>query len=179
MSGTTYYQRNRGVILNRAKDYYENNKELLRERTKNKYRELSEEEKNRERECGKSRYHNMSEEKKKRLKEYQKTYRDAKRHISQIQMSIKEHYKIAIAKIFVLLLRSDGFLIIIIKALNAWAHLAIHKAFIILSLKHHLIFQKLITRFIIINQLHYQIHYQSHYQIHYQIYQMNLDLNHH
>ena len=32
MSGTTYYQRNREVILNRAKDYYENNKELLRER---------------------------------------------------------------------------------------------------------------------------------------------------
>ena len=32
MSGTTYYQRNGEVILNRAKDYYENNKELLRER---------------------------------------------------------------------------------------------------------------------------------------------------
>ena len=32
MSETTYYQRNREVILNRAKDYYENNKELLRER---------------------------------------------------------------------------------------------------------------------------------------------------
>ena len=32
MSETTYYQRNRKVILNRAKDYYENNKELLRER---------------------------------------------------------------------------------------------------------------------------------------------------
>ena len=31
MSGTTYYQRNREVILNRAKDYYENKKELLRE----------------------------------------------------------------------------------------------------------------------------------------------------
>ena len=29
MSGTTYYQRNREVILNRAKDYYKNNKELL------------------------------------------------------------------------------------------------------------------------------------------------------
>ena len=40
-SGTTYYQRNREVILNRAKDYYENNKELLREteRAKDKYRE--------------------------------------------------------------------------------------------------------------------------------------------
>ena len=32
MSETTYYQRNREVILNRANDYYENNKELLRER---------------------------------------------------------------------------------------------------------------------------------------------------
>ena len=29
MSETTYYQRNREVILNRTKDYYENNKELL------------------------------------------------------------------------------------------------------------------------------------------------------
>ena len=34
MSGTTYYERNRDVILNRAKDCYENNKELLRERAK-------------------------------------------------------------------------------------------------------------------------------------------------
>ena len=45
MSETTYYERNRNVILNRAKDYYTNNKELLRERGKNKYRELAEEEK--------------------------------------------------------------------------------------------------------------------------------------
>ena len=29
MSRRTYYQRNREVILNRAKDYYGNNKELL------------------------------------------------------------------------------------------------------------------------------------------------------
>ena len=40
-----YYWRNRDVILNRAKDYYEYNKE---------------------------RYRNMSEEKKQRLNEYQK-----------------------------------------------------------------------------------------------------------
>ena len=45
MSETTYYERNRDVMLNRAKYYYEN-KELLRERAKNKYRELSEEAKN-------------------------------------------------------------------------------------------------------------------------------------
>ena len=28
MSETTYYQRNRGMILNRAKEYYEINKEI-------------------------------------------------------------------------------------------------------------------------------------------------------
>ena len=42
----TYYQRNRDVILNRAKDYYENNKERLRVQARDKYRNLSEEEKN-------------------------------------------------------------------------------------------------------------------------------------
>ena len=41
----TYYQRNREVILNRAKDYYENDKERLREQARDKYRNLSEEEK--------------------------------------------------------------------------------------------------------------------------------------
>ena len=34
MSETTYYQRNKEVILNRAKNYSENNKELLRESKK-------------------------------------------------------------------------------------------------------------------------------------------------
>ena len=29
MSGLTYYQRNRDVMLNRSKDYYENYKERL------------------------------------------------------------------------------------------------------------------------------------------------------
>ena len=39
----TFYQKNtRDVILNRAKDYYENNKERLREQAKNKCRNLSE-----------------------------------------------------------------------------------------------------------------------------------------
>ena len=34
MSERTYYERSRDVILNRAKDYYKNNKKLLRERKK-------------------------------------------------------------------------------------------------------------------------------------------------
>ena len=42
----TYCQRNRDVILNRGKDYYENNKERLREQARDKYRNLPEEEKN-------------------------------------------------------------------------------------------------------------------------------------
>ena len=41
----TYYQRNRNLILNRAKDYYENDKERLRGQARDKYRNLSEEEK--------------------------------------------------------------------------------------------------------------------------------------
>ena len=31
MNNTTYYQGNRKIILNRVKDYYENDKERLRE----------------------------------------------------------------------------------------------------------------------------------------------------
>ena len=31
MNNSTYYQRNREIILNRAKDYYENDRERLRE----------------------------------------------------------------------------------------------------------------------------------------------------
>ena len=69
----TYHQRNKDVMLNKAKDYYKNDKERLREQARNKYRNLSEEEKkNKKREHGKKRYHSMSEEKKQRLKEYQK-----------------------------------------------------------------------------------------------------------
>ena len=68
----TYYQTNKEVILNRAKDYYEKGKERLREKARHKYRNLSEEDKNKKREYGKNRYHNMSEEKKQKLKEYQK-----------------------------------------------------------------------------------------------------------
>ena len=42
----TYYQRNRDLILNKAKDFYKNNKERLREQASNKCKSLSELEKN-------------------------------------------------------------------------------------------------------------------------------------
>ena len=62
----TYYQKSRDVMLNRAKDYYENNKERLREQARDKWRNLSAEEKIKKENMGI--YHNMSEEKKQRLK---------------------------------------------------------------------------------------------------------------
>ena len=41
MSEKTYYQRNSYVILNGAKDYYENDKEKLREQARDRDRNLS------------------------------------------------------------------------------------------------------------------------------------------
>ena len=80
MSKTIYYQKNRDVILNRPKDYYENDKKSLREQGRDKYSNLSEEDINKKREYGKkNRYHNRSDEKKQRLKEYQKSYRETKK----------------------------------------------------------------------------------------------------
>ena len=62
------------MILNRAKDYYENDKERLRDQARDKYRNLSEQKKINiwKKEYGKNRYCHMSQEKKQRLKEYQK-----------------------------------------------------------------------------------------------------------
>ena len=66
------------MILNGAKDYSENGKKRLREQTRDNYRNLPEEDKNKNREYGRNRYHDMSE-KKQRLKEYQKKYRETKK----------------------------------------------------------------------------------------------------
>ena len=41
MSNRTSYQRNRDVTLKRAKEYYENDTERLREQARDKYRNLS------------------------------------------------------------------------------------------------------------------------------------------
>ena len=77
MSESTYYQRNKPVILNRPKEY-KNNKEALRKKARNKLRELSEEEKDIKREYGRNRYKNMSEKKKQELREYQKNRKSKK-----------------------------------------------------------------------------------------------------
>ena len=53
------------MLLNRSKNYYHENKEILKEKTRNKRRELSDEQKNIKRDYGRNIYHNMSEEKNK------------------------------------------------------------------------------------------------------------------
>ena len=67
------------VILNTAKHYYENDEEGLSKEARDKYRNLSEEEKNKKTEYGKNSYQNMAKEKKQRRKEYQKNYREARK----------------------------------------------------------------------------------------------------
>ena len=55
-NNTTYYQRNREIALNKAKDYYKNNYEKLKKQGRDKYRNLSEEDKIKKRDYGKNRY---------------------------------------------------------------------------------------------------------------------------
>ena len=45
MNEKTYSQRNRETMLNKAKEYYDDSKERFREEARNKYSELSREEK--------------------------------------------------------------------------------------------------------------------------------------
>ena len=66
------------MILNRAKDYYENDNERLRRQTKDKYRNLSEEEKKREN-IGRIDIAICLKKKKQRLNGYQKNYRETKK----------------------------------------------------------------------------------------------------
>ena len=61
ITNLTYHQKKRNTIQNKAKVYYKNNKDRLKKQVRDKYRSLSEEEKNKKREYGKNRYHNMSE----------------------------------------------------------------------------------------------------------------------
>ena len=52
MNNTTYYQRSRDIALNKAKGYYKDNNERLKKQARDKYRNLSEEDRNKKREYG-------------------------------------------------------------------------------------------------------------------------------
>ena len=74
-------KKDKDVILNRAKDYAENDKKRLKKKARDKKinTEICLNKKKIKREYGKNRYHNMSEEKKQKLKIFQKNYREAKK----------------------------------------------------------------------------------------------------
>ena len=54
MNNTTYYQRNRDMVLSKAKENYKNNNERLKKQSRDKYRNLSEEDKKKKREYEKN-----------------------------------------------------------------------------------------------------------------------------
>ena len=68
----TYYLTDRAVIIKTVKYNYKKDIEGLRKQGKNKYRELSEEEKNTKREYWRNRYLNASKKRKKKQKNIKK-----------------------------------------------------------------------------------------------------------
>ena len=93
MPSKIFYQRHRKELLQKQRDFYETNKELIKQQARIKYLSLSPEEKvkrseypknwynnlpddkkNIKREYGKNRYHNMTDEEKQKYKENQKNY---------------------------------------------------------------------------------------------------------
>ena len=62
----TYYQKNKELVLNKAKEYYKNNKDRLSKQAREKYAGLSEEEKDKKREYRRNKYHTMSGKKQKK-----------------------------------------------------------------------------------------------------------------
>ena len=58
----TYYQKNRDLVLCKAKQYNKNNKDKLSKQARDEYNNLPEEEKDKKREYRRNRHYNMSEE---------------------------------------------------------------------------------------------------------------------
>ena len=82
MSKKDYYEKKhkqiilgRDVLLNRSKEYYINNRELIRERARNKYKSLTEDKKQKMKDYQKEYQKKYRDGK----KEYQKKYREAKK----------------------------------------------------------------------------------------------------
>ena len=67
------------ILQNIGTKYYESNKKVLKDKARDKYRNLSNEEKNKKREYGRDRYHNMSGVKNTETKRTSKHYREAKK----------------------------------------------------------------------------------------------------
>ena len=68
-------------MLNKAREYYKNNRELLKECVKNRYNSLTEDKKQK-----------LKEYKKEYKKEYQKRYQNKYRSLSEDEKDIKRQY---------------------------------------------------------------------------------------
>ena len=75
------------MLLNRSKEYYINNRELIRERARNKYEPLAEDKKQKMKDYRKQYRENMTDEQKQKSREYQKEYREAKKLNNKIAVS--------------------------------------------------------------------------------------------
>ena len=64
MPTKVFYQRNRKTLLKMKKDFYENDKELIKEQARIKYQSLSIEEKNKRNEYAKHWYNKLPDDKK-------------------------------------------------------------------------------------------------------------------
>ena len=89
----SYYQLNKGRLVEKANDryrngggkekaaeYYPNNREALKESTRNKYSSLPEEEKEAKRLYGRNRFRHITEDEKNGLKECQQNYQVTKKN---------------------------------------------------------------------------------------------------
>ena len=83
MENSTYYQKNGDIILKRAEVYYYDNIEAIRKNMRDKYKNLSEEEKEKikiyKKNYRKKMKNNISEEKMEKMREYRKNYREKRR----------------------------------------------------------------------------------------------------
>ena len=75
------------MLLNRSKEYYINNRELIRERAENKYKSLTEDKKQKMKVYQKQYRENMTDERKQKSREYQIKYREAKKLNNKIAAS--------------------------------------------------------------------------------------------
>ena len=78
----TYYQENRDKVLSKAREYYKNNRELLKECVKNRSNSLTEDKKQK-----------FKKYEKEYKKEYQKKYQNKYRSLSEDEKDIKRQYK--------------------------------------------------------------------------------------
>ena len=97
MDTSAYSKKNRNVILKRAKDYFYNNVETIRKNMRDKYKNLSEEEREKikkyKKNCRKKMKSNITAEKKEKIKEYQKKKYGENRRLFNYKSNCQIHYK--------------------------------------------------------------------------------------